>query len=158
MGGWNDTDGPFRSKVFRSLHAACGLGRDDTWRVPWTEDVLTRLRRRSFDYARFAHFCPGLIPATSIVATVLLDSSLVSVDLRTDEISSTGGHRFFAPFFTEKEPLALSPGAPNPRMTPGGSATGTVTGFRFWNGIVPNRPDNRGYFSKAVLFLFCRSL
>ena len=45
------------------------------------------------------------------------DRSLVSVDLRTDEIPSTGGHRFFAPFSTEKEPLALSPGVPNPKMT-----------------------------------------
>ena len=42
---------------------------------------------------------------------------LVSVDLRTDEIPSTGGHRFFAPFSTEEEPLALPPGVPNPGMT-----------------------------------------
>ena len=47
------------------------------------------------------------------------DNSLVSVDLRTDEISSTGGHRFFAPFYADKEPLALYPGAPNLGMTRG---------------------------------------
>ena len=39
---------------------------------------------------------------------------LVSVDLRTDEISSTGGHRFFAPFSTENDPLDRFPGVPNP--------------------------------------------
>ena len=42
---------------------------------------------------------------------------LVSVDLRTDEISSTGGHRFFAPFFTENCPLDTFPSVSNPRMT-----------------------------------------
>ena len=60
---------------------------------------------------------------------------LVSVDLRTDEIPSTGGHRFFAPFYTENDlnrartadlwsraprtggSLARFPGVSNPRMT-----------------------------------------
>ena len=34
---------------------------------------------------------------------------------RTDEMSSTGGHRFFAPFSTENDPLDRFPGVPNPR-------------------------------------------
>ena len=71
--------------------------------------------RRFFDCAYGSLRAPGLIPATSIVATVPPDRSLVSVDLRTDEISSTGGHRFFAPFSTENEHTGSFSGRSEPQ-------------------------------------------
>ena len=53
---------------------------------------------------------------------------LVSVDLRTDEISSTGGHRFFAPFFTENEHTGSFSGRFEPRAP---RATGLQVTFTF---------------------------
>ena len=73
----------------------------------------------SFGCARYARptSWPGADTRNFNHRDCLSDRSLVSVDLRTDEISSTGGHRFFAPFFTENCPLDTFPGVPNPRMT-----------------------------------------
>ena len=74
---------------------------------------------RSFDCAPFVPptSWPGAATRTFNCRDCPPDNSLVSVDLRTDEISSTGGHWFFALFSADKEPLALYPGASNPRMT-----------------------------------------
>ena len=53
---------------------------------------------------------------------------LVSVDLRTDEMSSTGGHRFFAPFFTENEHTGSFSGRFEPRAP---RASGLQVAFTF---------------------------
>ena len=93
---------------------------------------------------------------------------LVSVDLRTDEISSTGGHRFFAPFSAENDlnrartadlwsraprtggSLARFPGVPNPRMTTGAYVCGRENNSacrkndkQYKNG----RPDGRPFYA-----------
>ncbi len=58
------------------------------------------------------------LPATSMVMAPHWGDHSLSVDLRIDEIPSTGGHRFFAHWqSSELRPLARFPGAPNPRMT-----------------------------------------
>ena len=76
-------------------------------------------RKRPSDVVRDSstHFVPGADTRNLNRRGSTLWRPLVSVDLRTDEIPSTGGHRFFAPFSTEEEPLALPPGVPNPGMT-----------------------------------------
>ena len=75
--------------------------------------------RRSFDCAPFVPptSWPGADTRNFNRRDCRLDRSLVSVDLTTCKASATGGCRWFAPFSTEKEPLALSPGVSNPRMT-----------------------------------------
>ena len=133
---------------------------------------------------------PGLIPATSIIATVSqTDRSFQLVargcrpfstendpldrfpgvpNPRTDEISSTGGHRFFAPFSAENDlnrartadlwsraprtggSLARFPGVPNPRMTTGAYVCGRENNSacrkndkQYKNG----RPDGRPFYT-----------
>ena len=87
--------------------------------------------------------CPGLIPATSIVATVhRTDRSfqLTSEPMRfppllcmwtvtqiRDLDSSSWRSSVLRPVFTEIEPLALFPGVSNPRMTSG--RCGVPVGF-----------------------------
>ena len=92
---------------------------------------MFRLRAgRSFDCAPFVPptLWPGADTRNFNHRDCLSDSSLVSVDLRTDEISSTGGHRFFAPFFTENEHTGSFSGRFEPRAP---HATGLQVTFTF---------------------------